>query len=230
MKLTITHPANWSEIKLVDYIKYYKHIKPWEGLPEYSEKAILTAVLYFSKVPAEYYLSLPKKAYDRVEATITNLLTSINDQILVRTFTVEDQEYGFIPALDEMTYGEYLDLISYTKNNLWENMPTIMSILYRPITKKLGKNYQIQAYSGTNEDRVELFKHIMTMDVVFGAVAFFLNLQKDLLDATLTYSMEILKTTKDKEILAALADLEKNGVDITQLQSLLTMTSQSLTK
>ena len=33
-----------------------------------------------------------------------------------------------------------------------------------------------------SQERIELFKHVLTMDVVFGATAFFLNLQKCWLD------------------------------------------------
>jgi nanoRNase/pAp phosphatase (c-di-AMP/oligoRNAs hydrolase) len=67
------------------------------------------------------------------------------------------------------------------------------------------------------------------MDVIFGAVAFFLNLQKDLRTGILTYTQTLMTESKDPRILAALEDLQKNGVDITQLQSFLTTTSQNLT-
>lgn len=134
-----------------------------------------------------------------------------------------DTEYGFIPKLDEMSYGEYLDLVAYSKD-MWNNMPTIMSILYRPITKRKGLEYQIKPYSGTNQDTVDMFEELITMDAVFGATSFFLDLQMDLLNATLTYSMEMLMKDQTPETLQALETLAKNGVDITQLQSLQTMT------
>jgi hypothetical protein len=65
------------------------------------------------------------------------------------------------------------------------------------------------------------------MDVVFGAISFFLRLQIDLLNSTLVYSVQTLKKSKDPQVLAVLEDLEKNGTAITQLQSLLTTTLQS---
>jgi hypothetical protein len=129
-----------------------------------------------------------------------------------------------------MTYGEYLDLVSYTSSkDMWSYMPIIMSILYRPITQRVGKNYTIETYNGTVDARIELFKHVLTMDVVFGAVAFFLNLQKDLRTGILTYTQKLMTESKDPKILAALEDLQRNGVDITQLQSFLTTISQNLT-
>jgi hypothetical protein len=135
-----------------------------------------------------------------------------------------------MPEIDNMTYGEYLDLVSYTSSkDMWSFMPIIMSILYRPITQRVGKLYTIEPYDGTKDERIELFKHVLTMDVVFGATAFFLNLQKDLRTGILTYTQTLMTESKDPRILAALEDLEKSGVDITQLRSFLTTTSQNLT-
>ena len=128
-----------------------------------------------------------------------------------------------------MAYGEYLDLVSYTKKDMWSNIPTIMSILYRPITKSLGKSYTIEKYNGSNEDKLALFLDALTMDIVFGAISFFLDLQKDLLIGTLTYSVDQMKGIKDPKVLAALQDLDGNGTVIAQLQSYLTMTLQNLT-
>jgi hypothetical protein len=106
-------------------------------------------------------------------------------------------------------------------------MPIIISILYRPVVNNVGKLYTIEPYNGTKDDRIEMFKHILTMDVVFGAMSFFLDLQKDLLTGILTYSVENLKDLEEPQILAALQDSQKNGMDITQLQSLLTTISQN---
>ena len=35
MKITITYPESWAEIKYSQYIKYYKHVKPYEGTDEF---------------------------------------------------------------------------------------------------------------------------------------------------------------------------------------------------
>jgi hypothetical protein len=101
-----------------------------------------------------------------------------------------------------------------------------MSILYRPVTQQLGKSYTVESYTGTNDDRIELFKHVLTMEVVWGAISFFTYLMAELLSATLAYSTQILKNKGDKETLAVLEDLQKNGLDITQLPYWQTMMSQ----
>jgi hypothetical protein len=228
MKLTITYPESWTEIKLKDYLEYYKLIKPYESTDEFGRKHLELAAQYFCKVPAEYLYKLPAATFNKVDEYVSKLFSDANKVSLVTTFEVENTKYGFIPNLDDMAYGEYLDLISYTSNkDMWTFMPIIMSILYRPVVNNVGKLYTIEPYNGTKDDRIEMFKHILTMDVVFGAMSFFLDLQKDLLTGILTYSVENLKDLEEPQILAALQDSQKNGMDITQLQSLLTTISQN---
>jgi len=227
MKITVTYPDSWAEVKLSQYLEHYKYIKPWEDTEEYGGKLVQSSLLHFCKVPAEYLNKLPKAAADKAELKIMELFADINKKTLVTEFTVGSTVYGFIPSLDDMTYGEYLDLVTYTKKDLWDNILVVMAILYRPIINRVGKLYTIEPYSGTPEGRLELFKHVLTMDVVFGAISFFLGLQIDLMTGTLTYSLMEVKKNKDPKILAALQDLKESGVDITQLQSYLTKTLQN---
>ncbi len=133
---------------------------------------------------------------------------------------------GYAAALRASQLGQKVVLIE--KDKFWNNIPIIFSILYRPIVKKSGKYYTIEPYAGTNDERIDFFKDILTMDIVFGAIGFFLNLQSDLLIGILHYSEKILKKTKDPQVSLLLETLAKNGVDIPQLQSSLTTTLQNL--
>jgi hypothetical protein len=149
---------------------------------------------------------------------------------LVKSFEIGDTKFGFIPSLDEITYGEYVDLVTYTSNT-WENISEIMAILYRPIVKQDTKgNYSIQNYSGTNQDIVDLFKDKLTMDIVFGAMSFFLRLQMDLATGILTFSKNQMEMMIAKPSSPAFQILAKNGISTQQLQSLQETISQSLTK
>jgi hypothetical protein len=231
MKLTITYPESWAEITLPQYLEYYKFVKPYEGTDEFGHKSLQSAALHFCKVPAEYLYKLPEKTFDKVAKCLQDLFIDVDKHPLVKEFAVDETKYGFLPEIDNMTYGEYLDLVSYTSSKeMWSYMPIIMSILYRPITQRVGKLYTIEAYNGTKDERIELFKHVLTMDVVFGATAFFLNLQRDLRTGILTYMVETLKKDQRPEMQAALETLQQNGVDISQLPHLLTMILPSSTQ
>lgn len=229
MQITITYPEGWSEIKYKDYMKYFNAVKPYEGTDKEAQKSLEAGALYFCKVPAEYLYKLPQEKFDKIQEHLIKLLKQAKDDSLVNQFEMYEVKYGFVPSLDDISYGEYLDLVNYTSKNLWENIPITLSILYRPIKLSLGKNYTVASYSGTKNETIEMFRENLTMDVVFGAVSFFLTLYQDLLTGILHYSKAILKEMGDKKTLALLQDLEESGLDITQLPSLLTTISQSST-
>ena len=144
MKLKINVPNDLGEIKLSDYVKYLKVLEVNED-DAYSDVFVHQKVLeIFCGVPlleaVEYRMSDVRK----VVAIITNTLNKQPD--LVRTFKLGDTEFGFIPKLDDMTFGEYVDLDSNLGN--WDNMYKAMAVLYRPIKQKVGDKYIIEEYKG----------------------------------------------------------------------------------
>ncbi len=217
MKITITYPESWAQISYKDYMQYYNSVKPYDGTEQMARKNLEAGALYFCKVPAEYLYKLPNETFAKIEQTLTDLFSVSTKIPLSNQFEIFDTTYGFVPNLDNISYGEYLDLVSYTSKDLWENIPIVMSILYRPVKLQLGKNYTIQPYTGTDNDTIEMFREKLNMEVVFGATSFFLSLYQDLLTGILHYSKKILKQKGDKKTLALLQDLEKSGLDITQL-------------
>ena len=226
MKLEITVPLTWDEIRVSQYTNYMKALKPYEGVEDYEKTKIEKAMSHFCNIDSETITRLSMENYNGIAASMQELFKQGQELPLVKNFVIGDTKYGFMPSMDAMTYGEYLDLSTYSKD-MWDNIALIMSILYRPITKEDKKGYEIQAYNGTEENVVDLFSHALTMDIVWGAIGFFTLLQRDLSIGIMTYSvksLEKLKTnTQVQETLIA------NGVDISVLQSSQEMISQSLT-
>lgn len=209
--MEITIPENWSEITLDQYLKFYKSIKSYEGTDNYERKILENSIYYFCGVSADVYKILPEKVFTDLSNEMLDLIQKSKKQELVLTFELLGQKYGFVPSLDDLTYGEYADLVTYTKDT-WQNMPLIMSILYRPIVEEKGDKYRIQSYSGTNDDQVELFNKKLTMDICFGATAFFLSLQMELLNDILHSSIKNLqKTNLDPKLMKQLATFQENG-------------------
>ena len=56
---------------------------------------------------------------------------------------------GFIPKLDDISLGEYIDI----ENNLsdWQKIHKAMAVLYRPVNFKLGNKYGITSYEVKEE-------------------------------------------------------------------------------
>ena len=92
-------------------------------------------------------------------------------------FTLDGIEYGFVPNLDEITIGEYIDLSNY--GNSLETMNKVMAVLFRPVIKTdVFGSYEIAAYDGT-KDRAEVMKKA-PMNIVSGMLVFFCSLSKEL--------------------------------------------------
>lgn len=132
-------------------------------------------------------------------------------------------EFGFIPNLDDMTFGEYTDLDTYITD--WEQMHKAMAVLYRPIKKKgLNDTYEIEKYNGSITYS-DVMKHA-PLDVVFGANVFFYNLGNELLKSTMNY----LENNKEVQTILHQHNLDNGGDGIVQSMLLLKETLLSLTE
>ena len=200
MKLTL--PENWNEVKLSDYLEYWKRIKPYLNAEDndlLNNVAIDNALVHMFKIPLETLKTLDANDAMMLKMEAAKLLAQSTNIPLVRFFTMEVDgetiEFGFEPNLDEMSYGCYLDLAEASKD-LWDNIYTFLATLYRPVVSKAGKRYRIAEYEGTDFSMIPYFKNALTADIALGSVFFFVNLQRDLLSAMMDYSGKILKSKK----------------------------------
>ena len=76
--------------------------------------------------------------------SIVQILTEmLNDTPKLQTmFKMKGTQYGFIPKLDDMSFGEYIDLDTFIGD--WDNMHRAMNVLYRPIVNQYGDKYNIK--------------------------------------------------------------------------------------
>jgi hypothetical protein len=143
------------------------------------------------------------------------------------TFKIGDIEFGFIPELEEISFGEYVDLDNHLQS--WDNFHKAMAVLYRPIKTRKGEKYDIKDYD-PNIDMQELMK-FAPLDICIAASLFFWTLESDLLQATLNYlEKEIAKEKNLSLTLAKQLNLPKDGDGIKAFMQSLKETSQSLTK
>ena len=96
----------------------------------------------------------------------------------VDRFTLNDVEYGFIPNWKKMSFGEYADLdtlMTKKPNEVLDYLHVITAILYRPIIKDRGKHkFDIEKYNQESlDERSELFKNKLDVEVALGAQFFF---------------------------------------------------------
>jgi hypothetical protein len=180
MKLELNIPTQLKEIKLSQYQKFLKIAKENEE----SEFLHQKMVQIFCGIDLKDVASIKRKDVNEITNNLGALFNT-NHKFIPR-FKLGGVEFGFIPNLDDMTQGEYVDLDTYITD--WDEMHKAMAVLFRPITNKMGDRYTIEEYKGSIT-YADVMKHA-PLDVVLGAMVFFYHLGNELLKSTLTYLEE----------------------------------------
>ena len=218
MKLEISVPTELNEIKLSQYQAFLKIAKDNDDVEFMNQKMVQT----FCNIDLKDVAEIKYKDVLQITASLGKMF-DVKSHRFINRFKLGGVEFGFIPDLDEMTFGEYTDLDSYIGD--WDNMHKAMAVLFRPITKKgLNNTYEIEKYNGSITYS-DVMKHA-PLDVVFGANVFFYNLGNELLKSTMNY----LETNKQIQTILQQHSLENDGVGIVQSMDLLKEILQDLTQ
>ena len=173
MELKVIVPTSLKEITLSQYQRFAR----LDGDDEFISKKMLDI---FCNVPLNELPNIRFKDVSKVSHKLTNMMRE--RPRLTQRFKLDNKEFGFIPSLEDISYGEFVDLDTYMADV--KNLHKTMAVLYRPIKRKIGKRYTIESYE-SSDNYSQLMKDA-PMDVVMGAVVFFWTLGKDLLTTTLT--------------------------------------------
>ena len=218
-------PTTLSDIKLWQYQKYMKIIdqnktEDAEDKEKVNDFLNMKLVEIFCNVSLRDVVKIPLKEYSQVLSVINKAF--LEKPNLIQRFDLLEVDMGFIPKLDEITLGEYVDI--ETNITDWQKMHKAMAVLYRPVNFKAKDKYGIAPYK-VNEEIQELMKE-MPLDVAMSSMVFFYSLGKDLLGAIPKYLEQNLK----KEDMQTLDNhLQKNGVGISQfMHSLKEMSETSM--
>ena len=193
MKVELIVPNNLNEVTLGQYQEYIK-------LKDLSETELSLKMI-------EIFCNLKPEQVRYLKATdVRTVVTIISEMFdskpsLVNTFKIDGIEYGFIPNLDEMSFGEYIDLDTFIGD--WDNIEKAMGVLYRPIEMRKGNRYHIKEYEAGETEHLKA----MPLDAVLGSILFFYRLGNDLCKIMMN-SLE----GKEMEDLQAHLNSEANGV------------------
>lgn len=203
MQVEINVPDSLSEIKLEQYQKFQAL-----NTDENSESPFLLQKMIeiFCNLNLKEVATIKYKSVQVIVEHLNKIFSVKTD--LKNTFKLKGVEYGFIPVLDDMSLGEYIDLDNYIGD--WDNMHKAMNVLFRPIENKRGNKYNILDYG--KQDNSEDLKD-MSLDIVLGAVVFFYHLNNELLTITLNYLEEEMR---QEMTLEQRQTLERSGLGINQ--------------
>jgi len=182
MELKVIVPTTLSEVTLEQYQRFAR----LEGDDEFLTKKALEI---FCNVPME---QLPNIRFKDISGVSKHLNAMMKEKpSLTQRFTLNGQEFGFIPNLEEITYGEFVDLDSYMSDI--QELHKTMAVLYRPVVQRVGKRYAIEKYESANKYCEEMKQ--APMNVVMGSVLFFWTLGNELLSSILTSLEEAIPKT-----------------------------------
>ena len=207
MKFKLSIPSELSEIKLKDYQKYIKIVQENEDAHEFLN---IKAVEIFCNIKINDINAIKVSDFNDILLTLNNTLQQKTK--LLQRFKMNGVEFGFIPKLDDISMGEFVDLQNYLGDN--NSLNKAMAVMYRPITFDKNGMYLIEDYEGS-EKYADAMRDA-PLNVVLGANVFFYNLGKELLKGTMNYlAEEGQKNTQVKQV------LEESGDGISQFMQLL---------
>ena len=212
MEIEVKVPENLSEITLGQYQKY---LKIQDG--DNDEMMIAQKMIeIFCNIELKYVTKMRWKDVQEITLTLSNMFEE--DSKFIKMFTLDKVQYGFIPNLDEITFGEFVDLDTYLGD--WQQMDKAMSVLFRPVDINVRGRYNIKEYDGTMNEHLKE----MPLSIALGAVFFLLNLGKELSQVMMDY----LDKGILKDHLQVKEGLMQNGIGIHQFTQQLKETLKSL--
>ena len=126
MQIELDVPTTLSDITLGQYQKYIKVVNENEGqdADNFLNKKLIEI---FCNVDLNQVEGIPLVEAEKV---ITVVSKAFEDKPkLVRHFNLRGVEMGFIPKLDDISLGEYIDLENTISD--WQKIHEAMSVLYR---------------------------------------------------------------------------------------------------
>lgn len=133
------------------------------------------------------------------ESISNEVIEVLNGNIpFTNRFELEGVKYGFIPDLQAISLGEFIDLEEGLADS--KSFHKAAAVMFRPVVKEFGELYTIDGYEASTD-----MHHLMKqapLGVISAAIVFFYNIVKELQTDLKAYSQE--KTQETKTILEKL--------------------------
>ena len=213
MKINI--PENLNEITIKQFFDFKKCCDTNQD----DQYLRLAMVSIFCDVSVEDIKKISSKDFIDISNQLTNVLKETPTHI--EKFVINGVSFGFIPNLENITAGEYVELDTLFKDE--ETYLEQMAVMYRPIVSKHKNLYRIEPFEST-----EKHKDIMIaapISAYLGSKVFFCNLLNELLE-----SFQLFLIMGGKEVTDLGEVLATNGVGINQFIQSLEEVSMNLKK
>jgi hypothetical protein len=164
MSVKFTIPKDCSQITLGEWLDWGMSDDPYK------------TVIAFTELTEETIRNVPHMDIQYLSEEINKAMESPL-ATLRRRIKINGVEYGFEPNIDDVTAGAYIDLENFEKE---EDVLSMMCVLYRPIIRSFGKQYEIEPYDTKHMNNKKDLRQL-TLDQVNGVRVFFSTLESELL-------------------------------------------------
>ncbi len=212
VEIELSVPNELSDITLGQYQKYLKILDQNKDDDNATEFINMKTIEIFCNVEFKDVLKIPLAEAEKVLTIINKAFEEKPD--IIRHFKLLNVDMGFIPNLERISLGEYIDVENGITD--WQTMHKAMSVLYRPVNFRSKERYTIAPYEPSDE--VSELMREMPLDVAMSSVVFFYDLGKELLKAIPTFTQENLT---EEQIYLLKQTLAQSGVGINQFTHLL---------
>lgn len=126
----------------------------------------------------------------------SQFLSKQPESIIEQIIEVDGKRYGLIPDMTLMEAGVFIDAEQFKEDSI-ENLHLLTALIYRPIVKEEGEDYEIEKHKAEGfEKRANLFKEKISVEAVMGAVLFFSLVEMRLLEGLATSFLQEVQATQ----------------------------------
>ena len=178
METKINVPTSLDGIKLSEYQDLIKT----QSMSNDEEFIAQKMISLFCGIPLNEVVKIKLSSVNELIEHFSKLFSTKPN--LQEVIVLDGVKYGFIPSLEDISYGEYIDLENSLQD--WSQYHRALSVLYRPITGQVKRMYTIEDYE-PSEARETVFKNA-PVSVAISATVFFYRLGIELSKITLASS------------------------------------------
>ena len=163
-----------------------------------NEGDLVNQVQSITKLPRSKVLLLTPSQMNDIKNSFDEALLSIPSKHVPK-FMTKFTKYRFVPDINSMTFGEWLDLDANC-NEFPKHLNKLLAILFRPCKNEFINRYEVEEYDSTiHLKNAEDFNEMPLM-IANGAMVFFSNIEKELLIRFQEFSDQQMMTELKKAI------------------------------
>jgi len=187
--MKLTFELEGKEYKIPQYITVGDYVKIYKIKGLFDDDYFATKLInVLTGAPQDKLLEVQRDKIEYIFQQVFSILPQ-GEPGFVDKFKLDGVEYGFIPSWRKMSFGEFADLdtlMTKKPEEMLDYLHIITAILYRPIIKsKSTHKFEIEKYNQPSlEERAELFKNKLDVEVSLGAQFFFTQFARNVSNYT----------------------------------------------